>query len=164
MQRAIGRSSLRTGFDVEVVGGGLETRGVLASSVYASDRSFSLSRDRSRSRSWQGKSINMQIIILPLTSVDRVLRKRSILKKGDINRNQVPAKTRTITPISLLNSRVTKEDTLQGLHIEFRRMWTDISNKASTSKYPRFNGKQRFIWKKGCDADYPNSRLRKASG
>ena len=66
-----------------------------------------------RSRSWRGKSINEQIIILPLTSVDRVERKRGILKKGDINRNQVPLKTRTIAPISLLNSRVSKEDTLQ---------------------------------------------------
>ena len=79
--------------------------GVLASSVDLSDRRFYLSRDRSRS--WQGKSINEQIIILPLANVDRVLRKRSILKKGDISRNQVLAKTRTITPISLLNLRVT---------------------------------------------------------
>ena len=57
--------------------------------------------------------MNGQIIFLPLSSVDRVLRKRSILKKGDINRNQVPVKTRTITPILFLNSRLTKEDTLQ---------------------------------------------------
>ena len=84
---------------------------MLASSVDLCDRRFYLSRDMRRS--WRGKSINEQIIILPLTSVDRVLRKRGILKKGDINRNQVPTKTRTITPISLLNSRVTKEDTLQ---------------------------------------------------
>ena len=112
---------------------------MLASSVDLSDSRFYLSRDRSRS--WRGKSINEQIIILPLTSVDQVLRKRSILKKGDVSRNQVPAKTRTITPISLLNLIVTKEDTLQGLRIEFRHMWTDIPNKASTSKYPRFSGK-----------------------
>ena len=79
--------------------------------VNLSDKRFYLSRDRSRS--WPGKSINEQIIILPLTNVDGVLRKRSILKKGDLNGNQVPTKTRTITPISLLNSRVTKEDTLQ---------------------------------------------------
>ena len=131
------------------------------SSVDLSDRRFYLSKDRSKS--WRGKSINEQIIILPLTSVDLILRKRSILKKGDISRNQVPAKTKTITPISLLNSRVTKEDTLQGLSIEFRRMWTDIPNKASTSKYLRFNGKHRFIWKKRCDTKYPNSRLRKTS-
>ena len=131
------------------------------SSVDLSDRRFYLSKDRSKS--WRGKSINEQIIILPLTSVDLILRKRSILKKGDISRNQVPAKTKTITPISLLNSRVTKEDTLQGLSIEFRRMWTDIPNKASTSKYRRFNGKRRFIWKKRCDTKYPNSRLRKTS-
>ena len=63
--------------------------------------------------SWRGKSINKQIITLPLTSVDRVLRKRNVLKKCDISKNQVLAKTRTITPIPLLNSRVTKEDTLQ---------------------------------------------------
>ena len=68
---------------------------------------------RNISRSWQGKSINEKIIVLPLTSVDRVLRKRSIRKKYVINRNQVPPKTRTITPMPLLNSRVTKEDTLQ---------------------------------------------------
>ena len=83
----------------------------MASSVHLSDMRFYLSRDRSRS--WRGKSINKQIIILPLTSVDGVLRKRNILKKGDISRNQVLAKTRTIIPISLLNSRVTKENTLQ---------------------------------------------------
>ena len=57
--------------------------------------------------------MNEQIIILPLTSVDQVWRKKGILKKGDIGRNQVPAKTRTITHIPLLNSRLTKEDTLQ---------------------------------------------------
>ena len=84
---------------------------MLASNVDLSDRKFYLSMDRSRS--WRGKSINEQIIFLPLASVDRVLRKKSILKKGDINRNQVLVKTRTITPISFLNSRVTQEDTLQ---------------------------------------------------
>ena len=84
----------------------------------------------------------------PDYSVDRVLRKMSILKKGDINRNQVLVKSRKITLISLLNSRVTKEDTFQGLRIECRHMWTKIPNKASASKYSRFNGKQRFIWKK----------------
>ena len=66
-----------------------------------------------RSKRWRDKSINEQIIILPLTSVDGVLRKRIILKKGDINREQVPAKTRIITPIYFLNLRVTKEDKLQ---------------------------------------------------
>ena len=84
---------------------------MLASSVDLSDRR--LCQRRNRSRSWRGKSINKKIIILPLASVDRVLRKKSILKKGDISRNQVLAKTRTITPIPLLNLRVTKEDTLQ---------------------------------------------------
>ena len=118
---------------------------MLASSVDLSDRRFYLSRDRSRS--WRGKSINEQIIILHLTSLDRVVRKKNILKKGDISKNQVLAKTRTITSISILNSKVTKEDTLQGLRIEFRHMWTDIPNKISTSKDSRFNGKQRFIWK-----------------
>ena len=94
-----------------------------------------LRQRRNISRSWRGMSINEQIIIRPLTSVDRVLRKRSILKKGDIiinqvlaktrtrtsipllnsrvSRNQVLAKTRTITSKPLLNSRVTKEDALQ---------------------------------------------------
>ena len=68
---------------------------------------------RNRSMSWRGKSINKLILILPLTSVDRGLRKRYILNKSDISINQVPAKTRTITHISLLNPRVTKEDKLQ---------------------------------------------------
>ena len=108
-----------------------------------------------KSRSWQGKSINKQIIILPLTSVDRVWRKRSILKKCDISRNQVPAKSRTITPIPLLNSRVTKEDTLQLLRIEFSHMRTNIPNKTSTPKYPRLNGKQRFMGKEGLKRSGP---------
>ena len=84
---------------------------VLAPSVDLSDRRLCLGRNISKSG--RGKSITEQIIILPLTRVDRVLRKRSILKKGDISRNQVHAKTKTITPIPFLNSRVTKEDTLQ---------------------------------------------------
>ena len=84
---------------------------MLAPSVDLSDRRFCPKTNRCRS--WRGKSINDQIIILPLASVDRVLRKRSILKKGDISKNQVLAKTRTITPVPLLNSRVTKEDTLR---------------------------------------------------
>ena len=108
--RAIGRSSLRTGSDDEATGEGLET-GVLAPILDLSDKR--LCQRRNISRSWRGKSINEQIVILPLNSVDRVLRKRSIIKKSDINRNQVPTKTRTITLIPLLNSRVTKEDTLQ---------------------------------------------------
>ena len=62
-----------------------------------------LCQRRNRNRSWCGKSINKQIVILPQTSVDRVLRKKSILKKRDIRRSQVVAKTRTITPIPLLN-------------------------------------------------------------
>ena len=45
----MGRSSLRTGFDVEAVGGRLETReGVLVLSVDLSDMRVYLSRDRSR--------------------------------------------------------------------------------------------------------------------
>ena len=83
----------------------------VASNVDLSDRRFDLSKVRSKS--WRGKSINQQIIILLLTSADRVLRKRSILKKCDINRNHVFSKSRTITPISLLNLRVNKEDTHQ---------------------------------------------------
>ena len=125
----------------------------MASSVDLSDRRFDLSRDRSRS--WRGKSINEQIIIVPLTSVGRVLRKRIILKKCGINRNQVLPKTRTITLISLLNSRVTKEDTLQWLRIEFRHMRMNIPNKTSTPKYPRLNGKQSFIWKKDVIRNVP---------
>ena len=78
---------------------------MVASSIDLSDRR--LCQRSNRSRSWLGKSINEQIIILPLTSVEWVLRKRSILKKRDNSKNQVPAKTRTITPIPLLNSRVT---------------------------------------------------------
>ena len=61
----------------------------------------------------RSRSINEQIIILPLTSVDRVGRKMSILKNSDISKNHVPPKTRTITVIPNLNSRVTKEDPLQ---------------------------------------------------
>ena len=80
-------------------------------SVDLSDRR--LCQRKKKSRSWQGKSINEESIILSLVSVDRVLRKMSILKKGDIIRNQVLTKTRTITTIPLLNSRITKEDTLQ---------------------------------------------------
>ena len=80
------------------------------SSIDLSDRK--LCQMRNRSRRWQDKSVNEQIIVLPLISVDRVVRKKIILKKSNISRNLVPAKTRTITPIPLLNSRVTKEDTL----------------------------------------------------
>ena len=85
--------------------------GLLALSIDLSDRR--LCQRWNKSISWRGKSINKKIIILPLTSVDWVGRKRVILKKCDINRNHVPPKTRTITPTPLLNSRVTKEDTLQ---------------------------------------------------
>ena len=52
---------------------------MLALSVDFSDMKFYLSRDKSRS--WRGKSINEQITILSLNSVDRILRKKSILKK-----------------------------------------------------------------------------------
>ena len=70
---------------IETAGGGLKAGGVLASSV---DLSYKrLCQRRHRSWSWRSKSIHEQIIILPLTSVDRVLRKRSILKKSDISRN-----------------------------------------------------------------------------
>ena len=110
LRRAIRRSSLRIGSDVEVAGGGLETGGV-APSVDLSDKR--LCQRRNIRRSWQDKSINEKIVILPPTSVDLVLRKRSILKKSDISRNQVPTKTRTITPIPLLYSRLTKEDSIQ---------------------------------------------------
>ena len=51
----MGRSSLRTGFDVEAAGGGLKIKGCwhrvgteLAPSVDLSDRKFYLSRDRGR--------------------------------------------------------------------------------------------------------------------
>ena len=84
---------------------------MVAPSIDLSDRR--LCQRRNKSRSWHDKSIKEQIIILLVTSVDWVLRKRNILKKHDISRNQVPGKTRTITPIPLMNSRVTKEDTLQ---------------------------------------------------
>ena len=118
---------------------------MLEPSVDLSDRK--LCQGKHRSKSWRSKSINEQITILPLISVEWVLRKRSILKGNDISRNQVPSKTRTITLIPLLNSKVTKEDTLQWLKIKFRHMRTDMSNKTNTSKYRRLDGKQGFIWK-----------------
>ena len=107
----MGRSSLETKSNIEATCVGLENGGVLASIVYLSNGRPC--QRRNRSRTWRSKSLNEQIIILPLTSVDRVLSKKSILKKGDISRNQVPTKTMTLTPIPLLKSRVTKEDMLQ---------------------------------------------------
>ena len=59
--------------------------GKLEQSVDLNDRR--LCRRRHKSMSWRSKSINEQIVVLPLTSVDRVLRKRSILKKSDISIN-----------------------------------------------------------------------------
>ena len=70
-------------------------------------------------------------------------------EKGDINRNQVPRKTRVVTLIALLNLRITKKDTFQRLMVEFRHLRTNISNKTGTPKYPRLNREHRFIWKKG---------------
>ena len=41
-------------------------------------------------------------------------------------------------------------------------MQTNIPNKTSTLKYPRLNGKQRFMEKDGFETEWPNSRQGKA--
>ena len=61
------------------------------------------------SRICGSNSINELVVSLPLTSANQRLIERYILKKCDISKNQVLAKTRTITSIPFLNSESNQE-------------------------------------------------------
>ena len=72
---------------------------------------------------------------------------RGILKKSDINRDEVPICDSRITSITPLKSRITQEDTLSCFGGEFVLPRNKNINKTDTTKDTRRKAEERLIRK-----------------
>ena len=67
-----------------------------------------------------------------------------IFKEGDISRDKVAISIGRITTITLLNARITQEDTLRGFDREFVLPRSEDMNKTNTTKDTRREVKERL--------------------
>lgn len=73
---------------------------------------------------------------------------RNIFLEDDILGDNIPVECGGVGSVPLLETRISKEDTLERFWIELGDMRSSISDEACTTKDLRINRKQRFHWEK----------------